>query len=212
MEVAVGSAGAAHYVARGDGHEEARSLEAQLTALERSLRPFFRGVQACMRMVRCSQTLSFGLRLSVPMPPVARMEGRLPPTGSGSGPGQAEVALRELRAVLMEALEEGVRQVNGFDFEKQFDGTAEAGSSTRGPLESERQGPGSTSTPLLTGLAGTEKELVADLHRFVTAVAASIDRAMAGPEVWGIWWDSQLAGVTTAVEGLALYFEAASQR
>lgn len=213
-EVAIGSAGVAHFLAREDGHQEAKVLEAHLVALERSLGPFFRSVQACMRMVRCSQTLSFGLRLSVPMPPVARMEGRLPATGTSSRSGQPEVALRELRSVLMDVLEGGVEQANAFQPKERCVGTAKDGD-TGGFSKSEGQtfdSGNDRTVQFLADLAGREKQLVADLRRFVADVAARVDKALTGPEVWGLWWDSQLADVSEAVRESAKYFEAAGDR
>lgn len=212
-EVAIGSAGLAHFLARDDGHQEAKVLEAHVRALERSLGPFFRGVHACMRMVRCSQTLNFGLRLSVPMPPVARMEGRLPAAG-GSRPGQPEVALRELRSVLMDVLEGGVRQASAFD---NRDGCAGVGSGddADGSFTSEvptTDAVNGQTSHALADLVGRESQLVADLRRFVAGVAAKVNGVMMEPEVWGLWWDSQLAEVSEAVRELANYFEAAGER
>lgn len=212
-EVAIGSAGLAHYLARDDGHQEAKLLEAHVIALERSLGPFFRRVHACMRMVRCSQTLSFGLRLSVPMPPVARMEGRLPAAG-GSRPGQPEVALRELRSVLMDVLEGGVRQASAFD-NREGCASAANGGDTDGSFASDGQTTDSgkcRTSHLLADLVGREAQLVADLRRFVAGVAAKVNGAMAGPDVWGLWWDSQLTEISEAMGELAKYFEAAGER
>lgn len=212
-EVAIGSAGLAHYLARDDGHQEAKVLEAHVMALERSLGPFFRGVHSCMRMVRCSQTLNFGLRLSVPMPPVARMEGRLSAAG-GSPPGQPEVALRELRSVLMDVLEGGVRQISAFDNREGCAG-AGSGGDTDGFFQSEGQTTDAAKCPpshALADLVGKETQLVADLRRFVAGVAAKVNGAMAEPDMWGLWWDSQLEEVSEAVRELAAYFEAAGER
>lgn len=212
-EVAIGSAGLAHYLARDDGHQEVKVLETHVVALERSLGPFFRGVHACMRMVRCSQTLNFGLRLSVPMPPVARMEGRLPAAG-GSRPGQPGVALRELRAVLMDVLEGGVRQADAFDNREECAGAGIDGDAD-GLLSSDGQTPDAAkcqTSHVLAGLVDRETQLVADLRRFVAGVAAKVNGAMAEPEVWGLWWDSQLEEVSEAVRELATYFEAAGER
>lgn len=203
----------AHYLARDDGHHEAKLLEAHVIALQRSLGPFFRGVHACMRMVRCSQTLSFGLRLSVPMPPVARMEGRLLAAG-GSRPEQPEVALRELRSVLMDVLEGGVRQASAFDHQERCTGAAN-GDDTDGFFTSEGQATDSDKSQtahLLANLVGREAQLVAYLRRFVAGLAARVNGAMAGPELWGLWWDSQLAEASEAVRELAKYFEAAGER
>lgn len=207
-EVAIGSAGLAQYLARGDGHQEAKLLEAHLIALERSLGPFFREVHACMRMVRCSQTLSFGLRLSVPMPPVARMEGRLATLG-GSQPKQPEVALRELRPVLVDVLEGGVRQAGAFDKREGCSGSAGGGAFFTNGGQSAAK---SQTSYFLADLVGREKQLVAHLRGFVAAVAAKVNGAIAGPEVRGLWWDSQLAEVSEAVRELAKYFEAAGER
>lgn len=215
VEVACGSAWAANYVARQDGRKEAKLLEARLIGLERSLGPFFRGVQACMRMVKCSQTLAFGLRLSVPMPPVARMEGRLSGTGSGNAPGQAKVALRELRSILVDVLEGGVQHANAFLSSKQCAETTGASSNAHGLSESEGQVSDSgrcQTRQLLAGIVGTEKQLTANLHRLVADCAARVDGATAGPEVWGTWWDSRLANVSEDVRDLTKYFEAATQR
>lgn len=207
MEVAFGSAGAAYYLARQDGHEEAKHLEANLTALERSLGPFFRAVQACLRMVRCSQTLSFGLRLSVPMPPVARMEGRL----SGSGPVGEEVALRELRSVILDVLEGGTELVNSFQSE-----TTGVGGDTRDLAEGEVQASDLTgncqTAQLLGGLARAEKQLIGDLRRFLAKYATRIDEAMNEPELWGLWWESQVTDLSEAVMKMATYFEAGAKR
>lgn len=204
----------AHFVAREDGHQEAKLLESHLVALEHSLGPFFRAVHACVRMVRCSQTLSFGLRLSVPMPPVARMEGRLPAAGTSSRSGQPEMALRELRAVLMDVLEGGVEQANAFQLKDRCVGTAED-DDTGGFSKSEGQtfDVGNDRTAqFLADLDIKEKQLVADLRRFVADVAAKVDEAMAEPEVWGLWWDSQLNDISDAVRESAEYFKAASDR
>lgn len=208
--MAIGSAGLAHYLARDDGHQEAKVLEGHVMALERSLGPFFRRVHACMRMVRCSQTLNFGLRLSVPMPPVARMEGRLSAAG-GSLPGQPEVALRELRAVLMDVLDGGVRQTSAFD---NREGCAGAGSGDGFfPSESQTTDAAKCPTPhVLADLVGRETQLVAGLRRFVAGVAAKVNGAMAEREVWSLWWDSQLGEVSEAVRELATYFEASGER
>ncbi|CAM9515573.1 unnamed protein product [Ectocarpus sp. 12 AP-2014] len=205
-EVAIGSAGVAHYLARDDGHAEAKVLEAHLVALERSLSPFFHGVHACMRMVKCSQTLSFGLQLSVPMPPVARMEGRLPATGSGGLPGRAEVALRDLRSVVMDVLEGGMEQVNVLQLKERCGDTDSF-------LESGGQASdsgGRQSMQSLADLAGTERRLVVDLRRFLAIVAARVEGVMVEPETWGFWWDSQLVDVSEALAEVARYFEAAS--
>lgn len=207
MEVAFGSTGAAYYLAREDGLEEAKQLEANLTALERSLGPFFRGVQACMRMVRCSQTLSFGLRLSVPMPPVARMEGRL----SGSGPVREEVALRELRSVIMDVLQGGTELINTFQSE-----TTAVDGDTRDLAEGGVQASDSTgncqTAQLLGDLARAEKQLIDDFRRFLAKAATRIDGGMKEPGVWGLWWESQVADVSEAVMDLVTYFEAGAQR
>ncbi|CAM9346800.1 unnamed protein product [Pylaiella littoralis] len=213
-EVAIGSAGLASFLAREDGHQEAKLLESHLVALEHSLGPFFRAVHACVRMVRCSQTLSFGLQLSVPMPPVARMEGRLSATGTSSRSGQPEMALRELRSVLMDVLEGGVEQANAFQLKVRCAGTtADDGNDGFSQNEGQASDKGNDRTAqFLADLAGREKQLVADLRRFMTDVAARVDEAVAGPEVWGLWWDSQLADVSEAVRELAEYFKAAGDR
>lgn len=205
----------AHYLAREDGHQEAKLLESHLAALERSLGPFFRGVRSCIRMVKCSQTLSFGLRLSVPMPPVARMESRLHDSGNSTGRGQPDMALRELRSVLMDVLTGGARQVNAYQSTERRAGAAEDGDSGG---DSEREGQSSDPSSCqdlqqsLVDLIGMEKQLVVNLRRFVADVAARVERAMAGPEVWGLWWNSHLEDVSKAVEKSARYFEAAGDR
>lgn len=205
--MAFGSAGAAYYLAREDGYEEAKELEANLTALERSLGPFFRGVQACTRMVRCSQTLSFGLRLSVPMPPVARMEGRL----GGSGPAREEVALRELRSVILDVLQRGTELVDAFR-----SATTVVDGDTCDLAEGEGQASDSTgncqTAQLLVTLARAEKRLTGDLRRFLAEAASRIDGSMKGPGVWGLWWDSQVTDLPEAVMELATYFEAGAKR
>lgn len=207
VEVVFGSAGAAYCFAREDGHEEAKQLEANLTALEGSLGPFFRGVQACMRMVRCSQTLSFGLRLSVPMPPVARMEGRL----GSNGPVGEEVALRELRSVVLDALQGGTELVNAFQ-----SGTSAVDCNTRAPAAGEGQVFDSTgncqTAQLLDGLAREEKQLAGDLRRFLAEGASRIDGGMKEPGICGLWWESQVKDLSEAVMKLAAYFEAAAER
>lgn len=212
--MAIGSAGVASFLAREDGHQEAKLLESHLVALEHSLGPFFRAVHACVRMVRCSQTLSFGLRLSVPMPPVARMEGRLSATGTSSRSGQPEMALRELRSVLMDVLEGGVEQANAFQLKVRCAGTtADDGNDGFSQNEGQASDKGNDRTAqFLVDLADREKQLVADLRRFMTDVAARVDEAVAGPEVWGLWWDRQLADVSEAVRELAEYFKAAGDR
>lgn len=204
----------AHFFAREDGHQEAKLLESHLVALEHSLGPFFRAVHACVRMVRCSQTLSFGLRLSVPMPPVARMEGRLPTTGASRRLGQPEMALRDLRAVLMDVLEGGVAQSNAFQPEEGFAGTAkdhDTGVVSKSEGQTFDFGNERTAQ-FLSDLTGKEKLLAATLRRFVAGVAARVDEAMTGPEVCGLWWDSQLADVSKAVKESAEYFKAAGHR
>lgn len=208
VEVACGSAWAANYVAREDGKREAKLFEARLVALERSLGPFFRGVQACTRMVRCSQTLSFGLRLSVPMPPVARMETRLPATGRG-----AELALREVRSALMEVLQGGVKQTNAFESKGRCAGESPAVDLYDEGDEGQASGPlNDQSMHLLAGIAGAEKQLVADLRRFVEDIAARIETAMVDSDLWGMWWNSELEDVSEAVMDLVTYFEAAATR
>lgn len=212
--MAIGSAGLAHYLAREDGHEEAKLLETHLMALERSLGPFFRAVHACMRMIRCSQTLSFGLRLSVPMPPVARMEGRLAAAELRSREGQPEFALKELRSVLMDVLEGGVEEVNALQTLTERAATGEGGESA-GSFESKSQtsAPGNCRTPqVLVDLVGKEKQVVADLHRFIADLAAKINGVTTGPEVWGLWWNSELQEVSEGVSKLAKFFEAACDR
>ncbi|CAM9851512.1 unnamed protein product [Scytosiphon promiscuus] len=214
-ELAIGSAGVAHYLAREDGYKEAKLLESHLEALERSLGPFFRGVRSCIRMVKCSQTLSFGLRLSVPMPPVARMESRLHATGSRIRPGQPEVALRELRSMLMDVLKGGAEQVNAYQRTDRRAWAAKDGDS----VEASRSGSDASGQAgchnvqqSLVDLVGLEKQLAVDLRRFVAEVAARVEGAMAGPEMWGLWWDSHLDDVSRAVEKSARYFEAAGDR
>lgn len=147
------------------------------------------------------------------MPPVARMERRLSAAG-GSRPGQPEVALRELRSVLMDVLEGAVRQASAFENREGCAGTGNGGG-TDGSLASVGQTADATKCQTLHALAdlvGRETQLVADLRRFVAAVAAKVNGAMAEPKVWGLWWDSQLAEVSEAVKELAKYFEAGSER
>ncbi|CAM9261659.1 unnamed protein product [Hapterophycus canaliculatus] len=214
-ELAIGSAGVAHYLAREDGHQEAKLLESHLVALERSLGPFFRGVRSCMRMIKCSQTLSFGLRLSVPMPPVARMESRLHASGNSTRPVQPEVALRELRSMLMDVLKGGIKQAHAYQSMKGRTEAAEDGDSGGvSQSEDEASDPGRCQNlqQSLADLAGMEKQLVVDLRRLVADVAARIEGAMAGPEVCGLWWDSHLEDVSKAVGQSARFFEAAGDR
>lgn len=210
----MGSAGLAHYLAREDGYEEAKLLEARLVALERSLGPFFRAVHACMRMIRCSQTLSFGLRLSVPMPPVARMEGRLAAVETSSRQGQPKFALRELRTVLMDVLDGGLGQIKALQTLKECAETEKSGEAA-GSSESESQtsGAGNSRTPqVLVDLVGRESQLVADLHRFIAGLATKINGVATEPEAWGLWWDSELQEVSEGVRKLAKFFEAAGDR
>lgn len=200
-------------MAREDGRKEAALLQARLVVLEHSLGPFFRGIQACTRMVRCSQALSFGLRLSVPMPPVARMEGRLSATGSDIGPGRAEMALRDLRAVLADVLEGAVVQVKSFESKQRC--PVETLGNAFGLSQSEDQAPESENVQnpqLLAGIVRTEGQVAAHLRRFVVHIAAAIEQTLAEPDVWGMWWNSSMEDVSETVRDIATYFEAAVLR
>lgn len=195
-----------NYIAREDGLREAKLFEARLVALENSLGPFFCGVQACLRMVRCSQTLSFGLRLSVPMPPVARMEGGESATGSGT-----EASLREVRLVLADILEGGIEQTKTYGARKRnIDTLAQT------PPEDTDQfyhaGEGSPSR-LLASIVRSEKQLAADLRRLIIEVAEKMDKAIeTDSDLWGMWWDSEMENTSDAMRDLAKYFEAAAYR
>lgn len=200
-------------MAREDGQKEAALLHARLVVLEHSLGPFFRGIQACTRMVRCSQALSFGLRLSVPMPPVARMEGRLSATGSNSGPGRADMALRDLRTVLADVLEGAVVQVKSFESKQRCAVETRALGNAFDLLQSEDFDSANSQSPqLLAGIVRTEGQVAAHLRRFVVHVAAKIEQTLAEPDVWGLWWNSSMEGVSEAVRDIATYFEAAVTR
>lgn len=168
-----------------------------------------------MRMVKCSQTLSFGLRLSVPMPPVARMEGRLSAIDSNREPSRPEVALRELRSVLMDVLEGAVTQVNAFRSKKRASEVTGGGDKTPDFAESDGGFSGSEKSQapqLLADIAIVEKNLTAYLRQFVADVAANINAAMVEPEMWGAWWNSQLKDVSEHVRDLTRYFETSTQR
>eukprot|EP00752_Nemacystus_decipiens_P017564 g15739.t1 len=162
-EVAIGSAGLAHYLARDDGHHEAK--------------------------------------------------GRLSAAG-GSRPGMPEVALRELRSVLIDVLEGGVRQASALNNWEECAVEGSGGGTddffpSEGRTTDAANGP---TSQVLADLVGRETQLVAGLRRFVAGVAAKVNGAMAEPEVWGLWWDSRLEGVSEAVRELAIYFEAAGER
>lgn len=166
-------------------------------------------------MIRCSQALSFGLHLSVPMPPVARMEGRLKPTaGSSHVRQESPVALGELRSVLADVLDGAVEQSDVFGAMQSSRGTADDSNATEfAECESHTSEATNNFTPhLLAGLAKTEKQLSASLSRFVADLADRVDEAVLEPEEWGLWWESQLVGVSEAVRDMVEYFEAASER
>lgn len=210
---------AANYLAREDGRREARVLENRLVALNHALGPFFRRVESCLRMIKCSQALSFGLRLSVPMPPVARMEGRLKATGGSHARQQQSplLALRELRAVLADVLDGALDQSDTFGAMPSSDGTEGCQRSTAENVECESHASesGNNLSPdlLLGGMASTEKHLAANLSRLVADLADRVDEAvMKQPEEWGLWWKSQLVGVSEVVRDMVEYFEAASER
>ena len=210
--MACGSAWAANIIARKDGLREAKVLESRLSALERSLGSFFRGVQACSRMVRCSQTLSFGLRLSVPMPPVARMEGGTSAIVSG-----AMVSLRDVRLILSDVVEGGIEQTQAFGAKKPDSNTStsiKVELEDTGRVSDSGKGHSHSHSPrLLAGIVRSEKQLVADLRRFIAEVTERINQAMMMDSgVWGFWWDSELEDTSDAVRGLAKYFEAAAHR
>lgn len=214
LELACGSTWAANYIAREDGRREAKLLEAHLLALEYSLVPFFRGVESCMRMIKCAQALSFGLRLSVPMPPVARMEGRLDGTMGGDDPGGAQVALGELRALLMDVLEGGVELTGAFGTTQYSSVTGENSNApevtaSEGQVSDSRD---NQSLRRLTCVTAENKQLSANLRCFVEDLATRIDQAVAKRERWGLWWESQLVGASKDVRDMAEYFDAASQR
>lgn len=169
-----------------------------------------------MRMVRCSQALSFGLRLSVPMPPVARMEGRLSAAGVDGGPGRAEMALRDLRAVLADVLEGAVVQLKSFESKQRCAvETRDLGNAvglSQSEVHASDSGESQSPQLLLGVIAGTEGQVTAHLRRFVVHVAEKIEQTLAEPEVWGMWWNSEMEDVSEAVRDMATYFEAAVSR
>lgn len=213
FELACGSTWAANYVAREDGRREAKLLETRLTSLEHALAHFFRGVETCTRMVKCAQTLSFGLRLSAPMPPVARMETHLPGVDEDCT-GRAGLALRDLRALLMDVLEGGI-QLAGACRMMQCSMLQEPGDDCSDPAEGERwvRTSGVNQNPhLLACVLKAEEQLAATLRRFIAELANKINQAMVVPEDWGIWWESRLVDASDAVGNMVEYFEAASPR
>lgn len=216
LELACGSTWVANYVAHDDGHREAKILEDRLIALKHSLFPFFRSVKSCMRMVKCSQALSFGLHLSVPMPPIARMEGRLNSKTGNHGPMRSAVALRELRAVLADVLDGAVERSNVFGSMQSCIATGAGDGNASEGADLEGQGPESESSHspriLLAAMSNAEKQVSENLRCFVAELADRVDKALTQPEKWGIWWESQLLGVSEEVRGMVEFFEAASQR
>lgn len=197
---------AVHYLAREDGRREARVLEAHLLALEHCLGPFFRRVENCLRMIRCSQALSFGLHLSVPMPPIARMEGRLN-LAAGGHEQQSTVALRELRATLSDVLDAAVAQSDALGaVQSSRDTGVDDSSCSEGPA---REG---HDRQLLAGMVKTERQISSNLSQFVADLAHRIYEAVVGPDELGLWWDSQLVGVSEVVKLTVEYFDAASGR
>lgn len=195
-----------NYIAREDGLREAKIFEARLADLENSLGPFFCGVQACLRMVRCSQTLSFGLRLSVPMPPVARMEGGESAAGSGT-----EASLREVRLILADILKGGIEQTKTYGARKcNIDEVAPITPEDTDQFYHIREG---SQSRLLASIVRSEKQLAADLRCLITEVAEKVDKAIrTDSDLWGMWWNSELDDTSEAMRDLAKYFEAAAYR
>lgn len=141
------------------------------------------------------------------MPPVARMESRL----GGSEPVGEEVALRELRSVVLDVLQGGTELVNTFLSE-----TTGVGGDTRDLAEGDVQASDLTgncqTAQLLGGLARVEKQLIRDIRRFLAKAATRIDGGMKEPELGGLWWESQAADLSEAVMELVTYFEAGAKR
>ena len=71
---------------------------------------------------------------------------------------------------------------------------------------------GDGNVQFLADLFCREKQLVADLRKFVAGVAARFDGATRRPDVCGLWWESHLTGVSEAVRDMAKYFHAAGER
>lgn len=172
----------ANYVAREDGRKEAKVLVSHLMSLEHSLAPFFHAVESSSRMIKCAQALAFGLCLSAPMPPIARMESRLDFT-DGDGARRGRVALRELRAILMDVLVGGIEQVNASRMIQSSGATALGGNH---PNISDDGGQASDSGTgqnphLLAYVIEAEYKLAENLRRFVAEIADRVDQAIAVP-------------------------------
>lgn len=115
----------------------------------------------------------------------------------------------------MDVLKGGVELANSYEPMEQRAGAVndgDHGEVSKGEGEASAQGGCQNLQQSLADLACMEKQLVVDLRRFMAEVGARVEGAMAGPEMWGLWWDSHLEDVSEAVEESAKYFEAAGDR
>ncbi|CAM9213670.1 unnamed protein product [Choristocarpus tenellus] len=209
VEIVCGSVFIAQRLARDAGHRDARMMEARVECLEHSLEPLFRNISSCMRMVRCAQALSFGLRLSIPMPPISRMEARFEGAGDlGSSTGPA---VRELRTSLADVLQGAIEQTTyaiyvaaacRWPYGNQYTDVWDAGDTERKCY---------TEPQMLAQLSKLEIQLPKILRDYVFMVAVSLDRA---PTCWemGVRFESERDSILESLEHLGQLFRAAAER